>query len=375
MLNKFFALFEGRWKIFLISLVAQLLLTVVLHAGLHAPKELSFLSLPSFTKADTSTLANPLPTQNNFWDNIKSKLEQKKNSFQLKKESGLIPSAYASADYGQSKSYIAVDTDSGEVLAANNSATRLPIASLTKIMTAVVALDLASPNERFTVSPTAAAIQPTKIGVVPSQTMTLDELLHGTLMTSANDSVQVIREGIDQKYASAPADGSGQDVFVRAMNEKAKILGLKNTHFSNPQGFDDPGNYSSAEDLAILSRYALENYPEIASIAKEDYQFLPADNYHKQFDLYNWNGLLDVYPGTYGLKIGNTDGAGYTTVAASERDGHKVLVVLLGTPGVLERDLWAGELLDNSFVKFGLDPVGVTSNQLQAKYATWKYWG
>jgi D-alanyl-D-alanine carboxypeptidase len=232
-------------------------------------------------------------------------------------------------------------------------------------MSAVVALDLADPNETFTVTERAANIIPTKIGVVPGEKMTLHELLQAALLTSANDAVQVIADGIDTKY--------GEAVFVRSMNEKAKFLQLKNTHFANPQGFDDPGNYSTVEDLAVLSHYAME-YPEIADIAKHDYAFLPATVNHKQFDLPNWNGMIGVYPGAEGIKIGNTGDALYTTAVLAERQGKKVLAVVLGAANTLDRDLKASELLDIGFEKVAnLKPVDVTEEQLRAKYATWHY--
>lgn len=365
-MDKIIDLFKGRWKVFLLSLGIQFIITFLLHAGLQAPQQLHFLSIPGLEQTKESVLNNPSPEKIDIFETIKPKLNDAKNLLHLQKQSGLVTTTYAAGNFDQASSYLAVDLSNGEVLADKDSAARFSIASLTKIMTAVVALDLARSDDRFIVSSQAAGVEPTSIGVVPGESMTLEELLHAALMTSANDAVQVIKEGIDHKF--------GSDVFVRAMNEKARILGLKNTHFANPQGFDDPNNYSSAEDLAVLSDYALKNYPLIASIAQKDYQLLPADTYHKRFDLYNWNGLLDVYPGIEGLKIGNTDAAGTTMVAVSERDNKKVLSVLLGAPGVLERDLWNSELLDAGFEKLGLPRIDITPAQLRAKYSTWKYW-
>lgn len=365
--------FKTQWKVLLISLVAQLLMTVALHIGLQAPKIFDLFYLPNLqakVQLISPQKGNPADTahqQDGVWNQIQQKLEQKQNTFQLKNESSMIPSAYAAGEYDQALGYVVVDLDTGNVLASKNDQAQLAPASLTKVMSAVVALDLASPEERFTVSGAAANMQPTKIGVVEGQSMTLDELLHAALMTSANDSVEVIKDGINTKYQ--------QDIFVKAINTKASLLGLKNTHFENPQGLDSQAQFSSASDLAILSAYALKNYPEIGNIVKKDYQFLPADLNHKQFDLYNWNGLLGVYPGVEGLKIGNTENAGYTTIVASSREGHQVLVVLLGAPGVLERDLWASQLLDLGFEKLGLPAANITSEQLKQKYSTWKYWG
>lgn len=354
-----------NFRVFLISLAAQFIVSFLLHTGLRAPETLNFLVLPNLGGQQEAVINGELH-DSELWQVIKSKLEQKEPQFKLQKESGLITTIYAAGEYDQAKAYIAVDLDSGAVLSQKNITQRLPIASLTKIMTAVVALDLAQPEELFTVSPQASFIEPTKIGVVPGQKMRLQELLPALLLTSANDAAEVIKEGVDQKYHD--------EVFIKAMNAKAQFLGLKNSSFTNPQGFDNPQNFSSAEDLALLSYYALNNYPQIAQIVSQDFQILPADNNHKRYDLYNWNGLVGVYPGTTGLKIGNTDAAGKTTVVTAQREGKKVVAVLLGAPGVLERDLWASQLLDNGFQQLGLPPVQITPQQLQSKYLSWRYW-
>jgi D-alanyl-D-alanine carboxypeptidase len=364
--------FKERWKVFLLSLVTQLCITSLLYLGIRTPQQLDFLNIQKVggEQQATTVVQNPLPTPQpriDFWESLKSKLQQKPNDFHLNKETSLVPVAYAAGDYDQASAYAAVDFDSGQILAEKNLSQKIPMASLTKIMTAIVTLDLASPDDTFTVTDSAASTQPTSIGVVPGQKMTVRELLQAAMMTSANDAVQVIKDNIDQKF--------GEETFVNAMNTKAEYLGLKDTHFTNPQGFDNPGHYSSAADLSTLSHYALHNYPLITEVVQKDYQYLPEDQNHKQFDLYNWNGLLGVYPGVYGIKIGNTQDAGYTTIVVSQREGKSVLAVVLGAPGVLERDLWASQLLDTGFEKLGLQPVGVTPAELQAKYATWKYWG
>ncbi|KKR80179.1 MAG: Serine-type D-Ala-D-Ala carboxypeptidase [Candidatus Daviesbacteria bacterium GW2011_GWA1_41_61] len=354
-----------NFKVFLISLIAQFTVSFLLQIGLKAPSTLDFLRLPRLVQE--GSLTNPLPAKDDLWQVIKTKIEQKKpQPFQLKKESSLIPTIYASGDYDQVASYLVVNLDSGVVLAEKNMSQKLPIASLTKVMTAVAALDLASPDELFSVSYNASLIEPTKIGVVPGQKMKLEELLQALLLTSANDAAEVIKEGIDQKYQ--------EPIFIQAMNQKAKFLGLLNSSFANPQGFDNPQNFSSAEDLTILTYYALRNYPEIAQITPQGYQLLPADNNHKRFDLYNWNGLIGVYPGARGVKIGNTEMAGKTTVVTAEREGKRILAVVLGAPGVMERDLWAAQLLDSGFAKLGISPAQITPSQLQVKYLTWRYW-
>lgn len=313
------------------------------------------------------SLIRPVPDKVDiFRTEILPKLETKRNTFTLKKNTSLITKAYATGEFENATSYAVIDLSTGQVIMEKSLSRPVPIASLTKIMTALVALDLASPKEHFIVSHTASREIPTKIGVVPGEQLTLTELLHAMLLTSANDATEVVREGVDTKY--------GEDVFIRAMNAKAETLGLKHSHFENPQGFDAHDHYSSAEDLAVLTAYGLMHYPLFAEIVAKDYAFLPADSYHKQFDLYNWNGLLGVYPNVSGVKIGSTDDAGKTTVVVSEREGKKLMAVLLGAPGILERDLWTADLLDAGFAEAaGLAPVKVTETQLHEKYATWQY--
>lgn len=340
----------SRWTVFWLSLIIIFVMVILQKFNFGGFK-----------------LTTPLSSDHQVLQNILPKLESVSNNFKLKYTHSFVEQSYASIPFEQANAYVAIDLDTGQVLAEKNLSEKMPIASLTKIMTAIVALDLAKPDELLTVSQVAENQIPTKIGVVRNQKMSVEELLNALLLTSANDAAEVLKEGIDNKYQSK--------IFIRAMNEKARFLGLKNSSFSNPQGFDNSRNFSSVEDLAIATQYALSKYPLFYEIVKKDYEFLAKDKNHKQFDLYNWNGLLGVYPGTYGVKIGNTDDAGMTTVVASQRENKKVLAVVLGAPGILERDLWASQILDLGFKKTAnLQPVEITEAQLQEKYSTWKYW-
>lgn len=345
-----------NWRVFWISLavgfITALLQMFVSQIQLHS----NLLMISPITNSIPDTFHTLIP-----------KLSDKTDSYSLFNKREIIAKTYSADSYDQAPAYIVTDYSTGEILLGKNYTERKPIASLTKIMTAVVTLDLAKPDELFTASSHAAGIQPTKIGLVSGQKLSVRELLHALLMTSANDAAEMISEGIDMKY--------GTPVFVKAMNRKAELLGMKNTSYDNPAGFDGNNNFSSAEDLAILSHYAMENYPLIAAIVKKDFVALEQNVNHKQYDLYNWNGLLGVYPDVFGVKIGNTDLAGKTTVVASNRQGKKILVVILGAPTVLERDLWASQLLDMGYQNtLGLGLVNVTREQLQAKYDSWRYW-
>lgn len=318
-----------------------------------------------FINGQAIKILSPLPSKISALDAIRPKLFARENTFKVNDDLSFVPKVNAAGISPDASSYLVMDYDTGKVISDKSGSKKLPIASLTKIMTSIVALDLASPEERITITQNASRAIPTKIGVVPGQQMTLNELLHAALMTSANDAVEAIKDGVNNKY--------GADIFVQAMNEKAKFLGLKNTHFANPQGFDSPENYSTARDLAVLTHYAHENYPLVAQIVKKDYIFLPEDQYHKQFDLYNWNGLIGVYPNVMGMKIGNTGDAGTTTVVISQREGKKILSVVLGAHDIWERDMWAAQLLDVGFESIlNLPPIQVTKEMLREKYASWR---
>lgn len=347
--NDLFDYFKSvNWKVFLMTFGAVFIIVALQHIGLSAPR-----------------IENPLSKEVKAEDIIEEKLSAVQNTFSLHRENqGTIFNATV---LPPASAFIVIDYDTGEILAEKNAETKLPVASLTKVMTAVVTLDLANPDDVYTVSEHAASIIPTKIGVVAGQKMAVSELLHAAMMTSANDAVEVLEEGVNATY--------NRPIFVEAMNKKAQILQLTNTHFSNPQGFDTKENYSSAWDLAILARYALSEYPLIADISKKDYHFLPRNNNHKQYDLYNWNGLIGVYPNVEGIKIGNTGQAGTTTIVIAQREGKKILVVLLGTQNIVDRDLGAAQLLDYGFAKSkGLPAIAVTEEALQNKYKSWKFW-
>ncbi|OGE31878.1 hypothetical protein A2631_02010 [Candidatus Daviesbacteria bacterium RIFCSPHIGHO2_01_FULL_44_29] len=355
-------------KAFLISFLAVFLMVVLPHLGLtmrNIANQACVIARRLGWIGCKTGMLSPLPLKPDPMLRVRPQLQKNIKIFALKRPTSFISQAFAGEDFQQAKSYIVLDMDSGEILKEKDGTSIFPMASLTKVMTAMVALDLASPQEVFSVSETAYRIEPTRFAFDIGEKLTLEELLNGMLLTSANDCAQIIREGIDQKF--------GNQVFIKAMNEKAKLLGLKDTNFQNPQGFDDTAHFSSVENLGLMSRFALNNYPLIAEITKKDHEFYSKNTDHQEVYMNNWNGLIGVYPGVFGVKIGNTGLAGHTTVVAAERAGHRLLTVVLGAPGIIERDLWASKLLDLGFARFGLQPINVTQQDLREKYATWKY--
>lgn len=178
----------------------------------------------------SSPLWSPIPQKTSALDIIKPLLYKRVNTFSLKKDFDLVPVAHAGSTYDSAHSYIVVDMDTGKVLSSKNESAQLPIASITKTMSSIVVLDLMSQDDLCVVSDHAARVIPTKIGVIAGQKLSIRELLHAAMMTSANDAVEVMKECVNHKF--------GETIFIEAMNKKAAFLNLKHTHFSNPQGFD-----------------------------------------------------------------------------------------------------------------------------------------
>lgn len=261
-------------------------------------------------------------------------------------------------------SYIVVDGDGNVVLAQDPDSKRSP-ASLTKLMTSMVALDLVGEDEIFTVPKESVNLEPTILMVSEGEKFLVRELLEGALITSANDAADVLARGVAKKL------GGSREVFVKLMNQKAQNLGLANTVFANPTGYDDPAQFSTPRDLARLSQYALENYPRIKELVATKSSRLDKTATHKSFELPNWNALLGVYPGVSGVKIGYTEGAGYVTIVTAERDGKRLEVVLLGAPDRRARDFWATQLLNSAFSEVGIKPFRVTLPMLKLREAEW----
>jgi D-alanyl-D-alanine carboxypeptidase len=198
---------------------------------------------------------------------------------------------------------------------------RLAPASLTKIVTALVAVERVELSTTVAVqvdgAELAATTDSTVMGLKPGQRLSLGDLLYGLLLPSGNDAAIVIAEQV----------GGTVSAFVDLMNQKVEEMGLQNTHFTNPHGLDDPNLYTSAFDIALLGRELIRQ-PELASIVR-------TRSYQPAWDgppLWNDNLFLYSYPGSLGVKIGYTDQAQGTIVAAAERDGRRLIVSVLKSP-------------------------------------------
>ncbi len=215
---------------------------------------------------------------------------------------------------------IVVDVTSGQVLYWQSAATRYPEASLTKMMTAMVADDIAPLDQLITVIPQATQVEPNHMGISAGEQLTLRELLDGMLLDSGNDAAEAVAQGIVDR-----------DRFIDLMNQKAAGMRLINTRFANPSGLDDPNHYSSAYDLAVMADTLLQQYPDLAQIVHTRQIHISATATHKAFAPYNLDRLLWSYPGAIGVKPGYTGDAGYCLAAAATRGGRTIIVVVLGS--------------------------------------------
>lgn len=218
------------------------------------------------------------------------------------------------------KAAIVIDYDTRRILYEVNPHQHLAQASTTKITLADVALDVAPPTLPITISKDATEVVPDHMGVQVGEILSLQELLYGALLDSGNDAGWAIAEGI-----------GSLDHTVALMNQKAVALNMRDTHYTNPVGFDDPQHYTSAYDLAVVTADALTRHPLLRQIVGTKKEIIESTKTHGWFGPTNLNNLLWDYPGAWGVKPGWTENAKYCLVAAATRNGHTVLVTLLGS--------------------------------------------
>lgn len=242
--------------------------------------------------------------------------------------------------------WILYDDTFGVTLAASHPDEVRPMASTTKIMTALVALE--SPPEEIVVSARAAEAGEAEIGLVAGERFTLDELLPALLVRSANDAAVAIAES---------AAGS-VDAFVDRMNERAAELGLAHTHFTNPHGLDAPDHYSSPADLLALARRAMADPRFARAVGSPTATIRPAPDGTRR-SAETTNHLLTDYVGSIGVKTGYTGRAGLVLVAAAERQGRRLYAVVMGSEGERGHVRDASALLDYGFGRMGIVPAAV----------------
>ncbi len=218
------------------------------------------------------------------------------------------------------RSAVLIEACSGEILISKNSDQRMPMASTTKIMTALVALENGDISERIKISPSAVGIEGSSVYLCADEVLTLEELLYAMMLESANDAAAAIAIHI----------GGSIEGFADMMNAKAREMGLCDTHFENPHGLDRETHYTTASELALIAREALKNdtFKTIVSTHKKT---IPSSDSGVRL-LINHNKLLDRYDGAIGVKTGFTKKSGRCLVSAAERDGTTFIAVTIGAP-------------------------------------------
>lgn len=242
-------------------------------------------------------------------------------------------------------SAVVIDAESGTVIFEKNSHQKLPPASITKVMTMLLVMEAIDQGklkltDMVTTSERAASMGGSQIFLEVGEQMTVEEMLKGVAMASGNDASVALAE----KLAGT------EDQFVAMMNERAAQLGLKNTHFMNSNGLPVENHYSSAYDIAVLSR-ELMKYELIRSFTGKYQDYLRKDS-EKPFWLVNTNKLVRFYDGADGIKTGYTSEAKFCLSASAVRDGMRLIAVVMGAPSTKVRNAEVTQLLDYSFAQY-----------------------
>ncbi|HSC72515.1 MAG TPA: D-alanyl-D-alanine carboxypeptidase family protein [Gaiellaceae bacterium] len=238
--------------------------------------------------------------------------------------------AHAGPPAVSARAYFVVNPATGEVLAQKHAWSRVPIASITKLMTVIVALDHAKWHDVVHVRSDAADVGESTINLRAGERITVGDLVKGALIQSANDAADALADYV----------GHGNErAFVGMMNARASELGLTRTHFARPDGLDAPAHYSTALDVTRLAETAMQ-LPQVRSVVRERTASISGGR-----TLHTWNDLLGVFRGVYGVKTGHTSAAGWCQVAAVRRNGVTLYTTVLGSPTRSQRNADLASLL------------------------------
>ena len=246
----------------------------------------------------------------------------------------------------EAKSAVLIEMNTGTVLYEHNKDTKLPPASVTKIMTLLLVFEaiensVITYDQMITVSENASSMGGSQIFLEPGEQMSVNDLLKSVIIASANDAALALAEEV----------GGSEEQFVKMMNEKATQLGMENTHFENVTGLDDTvsNHLTSAYDIALMSRELLkhEKVSEYATIWMDTIR-------DGEFGLTNTNRLIRFYRGLTGLKTGYTSNAGFCVSASAKRDGMHLITVVMGAETSQKRNDTATKLLNYGFSNYGL---------------------
>ena len=245
---------------------------------------------------------------------------------------------------------IVLDAETGVILSQSNADKPLHPASLTKIMTLLMAFEAMeqgklSARDRIRVSKHAASMVPSKLGLNPGSTIKVQDAIYAIVTKSANDVAVALAEQL----------GGTETNFARMMTNRARQLGMANTTFTNASGLHDPRQYSSARDMATLARFVINTYPSY-------YRYFSTANFTYQGHSYhNHNRLMETYKGMDGMKTGYVGPSGFNLVASAVRNNRRIIGVVFGGKSAASRNTHMANLLDNGFARTGDSSVLIAS--------------
>jgi D-alanyl-D-alanine carboxypeptidase (penicillin-binding protein 5/6) len=266
----------------------------------------------------------------------------------------LVPPALAAGPRVDARAYLVEDGRTGEVLLARNDSRQVPIASLTKMMTVLLALERTELTDLVTVTPHAAAVGESSVNLQPGERLTVRDLVEASLIQSANDAAWALAEHVGRGDANR---------FVALMNRRARQLGLADTNFVRPDGLDADGHVSSARDVTKLARVLMQKRVVREVVAMRDATIEGGRRLH------TWNDLLGSFPGVIGVKTGHTTGAGWSEVAAVRGPGVTVYATVIGSPARSTRNGDLVELMEWGLAQFRVAPV-ISAGRVYARSET-----
>ncbi len=282
-------------------------------------------------------LASPLP-----------EFLSKKDNSEVSSLDMWLPTIFGFFDSGKevpelsAKSALVYDLTNDKTIYEKNVDEKLPMASITKLMTVVVAMDHKKKDNRYVVYK-EALVGENVMGLTEGEVMSLEDLLYGVFMYSGNDAAETLA-----------LNTMDRDKFIEAMNKKAKAIGMKNTNFTNPTGLEGDGDqHTTVYDLLVLSKYATTHYPQILKASSTPEHHIEATDDHYAYDLYNQLNLVTTYPGVKGLKDGFTPEAGLCLITYLDYKDQKIIGIILGSEN---RRAEMKELLDYSLNSLGVTP-------------------
>ena len=260
----------------------------------------------------------------------------------------------------KAKGAILMDGATGSVLFEKDSHTKLPIASVTKVMTMLLVMEAIDSGkikfeDKVQVSDHSFDMGGSQVWLKPGEVFTVKEMMDAVAIHSANDAAVALSEYIS----------GSEDVFVAAMNEKAKELGMVDTNFLDCTGLTDEGHYSSANDVALMSRELLLKHPKITEFTKTWHAMFRENDKEHAVSLDNTNKLIHYYNGAIGLKTGFTTKAGQCLSAAAVRNNQMMISVVLGEPDSNTRWAESRKLLDYGFANFETTLVSKKGDQVK----------